>query len=179
MKAQQTSLDQTPPASLLSDAQSCQEQGDLEQARALYETLLTSNPRDPELLICSGNVCMQLGNFSEAVRHYSFALEELPGHFITRKNLGMALLELGRIEEACEQFEKTILMKPDYAEAYYNLGRVLLCQKKGRCSKEPGNGNPPEFRAWASLSPVSRRVSCIEGAFLIQLLPKAGPVLYE
>lgn len=130
MKAQQTSLDQTPPAPLLSDAQLCQEQGDLEQARALYETLLTSNPRDPELLICSGNVCMQLGNFSEAVRHYSFALEEFPGHFITRKNLGMALLELGRIEEACEQFEKTILMRPDYAEAYYNLGRVLLCQKK-------------------------------------------------
>ena len=40
-------------------------------------------------------------------------------------NLGVALKELGRSEEAEASYRQAIAMKPDYAPAHYNLGNTL------------------------------------------------------
>jgi tetratricopeptide (TPR) repeat protein len=40
-------------------------------------------------------------------------------------NLGSALTDQGRIEEAIVQFYKAIELKPDYGDAHYNLGYAL------------------------------------------------------
>ena len=41
-------------------------------------------------------------------------------------NLGIALKNRGRIDEAISHYRRVIKLKPDYAEGYYNLGNALL-----------------------------------------------------
>ena len=40
-------------------------------------------------------------------------------------NLGAALQELGRSEEAEAAYRKAIVQRPDFAETHYNLGNTL------------------------------------------------------
>ena len=63
------------------------------------------------------------------------ALNEIPDHQIRDHDiyvyrLANALHELGRLDEALPHYHKAIDIKPDYAEAYNNLGNVL--KKLGR-----------------------------------------------
>ena len=48
------------------------------------------------------------------------------GHY----NLGIALRDQNKLEEAVAAYRKAIELKPDYAEAHYNLGIALRDQKK-------------------------------------------------
>ena len=45
-------------------------------------------------------------------------------------NMGNALQEQGKLEEAIEAYNKALAIKPDYAEAYYNMGITLQEQGK-------------------------------------------------
>ena len=42
----------------------------------------------------------------------------------------MLLKEQGKLEEAIEAYNKALSIKPDYADAYYNLGIALQDQSK-------------------------------------------------
>ena len=45
-------------------------------------------------------------------------------------NMGIALKDQGKLEEAIEAYNKALAIKPDYAEAYYNMGVALKDQGK-------------------------------------------------
>jgi tetratricopeptide (TPR) repeat protein len=40
-------------------------------------------------------------------------------------NIGVALVQAGRVQEAIRHYEQALRIKPDYAEAHYNLGLAL------------------------------------------------------
>ena len=44
--------------------------------------------------------------------------------------MGIALQEQNKLEEAIEAYKKALAIKPDYAEAYYNMGNALKEQGK-------------------------------------------------
>ena len=44
---------------------------------------------------------------------------------MAQNNLGLALAERGRIDEAIEHYRKALDIEPDYAEAHNNLGIAL------------------------------------------------------
>ena len=46
----------------------------------------------------------------------------MPDYAEAYYNLGNALKELGRYEEAVSRYEQTLSIRPDYAEAHINLG---------------------------------------------------------
>ena len=50
--------------------------------------------------------------------------------------MGNALKEQGKLEEAIEAYNKALAIKPDYAEAYNNMGIAL----KGIVFKQPNAG---------------------------------------
>jgi tetratricopeptide (TPR) repeat protein len=45
-------------------------------------------------------------------------------------NLGVALVEKGKVEEAVGEYRKAIQLKPDFFQAHYNLGNALWHQGK-------------------------------------------------
>ena len=44
--------------------------------------------------------------------------------------MGIVLQDQGKLEEAIEAYNKVLSLKPDYAEAYYNMGNALKDQGK-------------------------------------------------
>jgi tetratricopeptide (TPR) repeat protein len=56
------------------------------------------------------------------------ALACTTGNFVAHLNLGKALQEKGRVDEAVVQFQKVLEIKPHFAQAHYDLG-IVLCQK--------------------------------------------------
>ena len=49
---------------------------------------------------------------------------------MAHNNLGVALRDQGKLEEAVAEFRTAIRLNPDYAEAHYNLGFALHSQGK-------------------------------------------------
>ena len=49
-----------------------------------------------------------------------------PGCWMAYNNLGIALVEKGKVDEAIPQYEKSLQLHSDYAQAHYNLGNALL-----------------------------------------------------
>ena len=60
-----------------------------------------------------------------AVAQYRQALVVRPGDAALLDNLGTALLEQGRTEEAIDCYRQALAAAPDFAEAHFHLGAVL------------------------------------------------------
>ena len=59
---------------------------------------------------------------------YTSTLTKNPGCWMAHYNLGIALSDRGKTDEAIAHYRQAIELRPNYAEAHYNLGR-LLAQK--------------------------------------------------
>jgi tetratricopeptide (TPR) repeat protein len=49
-----------------------------------------------------------------------------PGYADAQDNLGIALLQTGKVDEAIPHFQKAVELKPDFGDAQENLGIALL-----------------------------------------------------
>ena len=96
----------------------------LPEARTLYTQICQIDPRDINAWFVLGAINGWLGDFraSEACCRKAIGIRpDLPeAHF----NLGMALKDQGRNEQAAASFREAIRLKPGYAEAYNALGYV-------------------------------------------------------
>ena len=84
----------------------------------------------PEMAIAHyslGNVLQDMGQFDAAVRAYREALRYEPEarSYYIHNDLGVALAQLGRRQEALAEFERALQIKPDFADARANRARVL------------------------------------------------------
>lgn len=81
------------------------------------------------------NLYRQLVNFAEgsdefAVASYLQAVQLDPANPRLRLDLGGLLFSLERFEEAEDRFLESVQLKPDYANAYYNLAQAYKSQEK-------------------------------------------------
>jgi protein O-mannosyl-transferase len=51
-----------------------------------------------------------------------------PGCWMAYNNLGIALTEVGNVDEAIVQYEQSLRLRPGYAQAHYNLGNAFLAK---------------------------------------------------
>jgi tetratricopeptide (TPR) repeat protein len=65
------------------------------------------------------------GQFQEAVDQIKALNEKHPNAPILFNLIGACYKELGQLEGAAKMFEAAVIIKPDYAEAHFNLGVIL------------------------------------------------------
>ena len=64
-------------------------------------------------------------NISEAAKYYQLFINQGGRDHRVFSNYGVILKSLGKLQEAEFSYRKAIEIRPDYAEAHYNLGNTL------------------------------------------------------
>jgi serine/threonine protein kinase/tetratricopeptide (TPR) repeat protein len=113
-----------------------------ERRRAVMEGALRVHPDDLGLLMAMGNSYRKTGdgsvaNFgSESPRWFQAAVAAHPRNVAARVNLGLALAEQEKWEEAIGCLEAAVLLDPTIAITRFNLGRILRDMKKLDAARE-------------------------------------------
>jgi tetratricopeptide (TPR) repeat protein len=79
------------------------------------------------LIVCAWK---QTGYWKSGETWWTHTLDCTTGNYIAQNNLGVVLLQKGKVNEATSRYQKALEIKPDFAEAHNNLGVVLF--KEGR-----------------------------------------------
>jgi Flp pilus assembly protein TadD len=82
--------------------------GSLAEARRLYEKALTLNSQSGTVHNMLGTLAEAEGNFKEAEREFRLSISLEPGDQERRGNLGLALLNQGKVEESLTEFETAV-----------------------------------------------------------------------
>ncbi|MGC2167263.1 MAG: tetratricopeptide repeat protein [Gallionella sp.] len=106
------------------------QQGNLPQAKALYEQVLRFQPRNHDALHLLGVIAGQTNDPQRAVELIGRAIQINPKVAGFYSNRGNALQDLKRFDEAVASYDKALALKADFAEVHYNRGIVL--QELGR-----------------------------------------------
>lgn len=101
----------------------------LDEAKVLYEKILTINPNQIDALYSFSVLCMSQNQNDKAIEMLEKAISIRPNKSYYN-NLGILLSNKGRNDKAIEMFEKAIELDSNYANAYQNLGIVLKEQGK-------------------------------------------------
>ncbi len=92
----------------------------------LYQTTLDRNPAAWMAENNLGTALVDAGQGSEAIPHFTRALELKPDYPEAENNLGNDLSQLGRPQEAIPHLQRALRLQPIFAEAHNNLGRALM-----------------------------------------------------
>ncbi|MEI9974957.1 MAG: tetratricopeptide repeat protein [Ignavibacteriota bacterium] len=86
-------------------------------ARPLYERAIALDPGQVTGSVGLGGVMMERGEYQEAIRLWTDALAKNAGLELVRLNLAVALLRVGRVEEAKTHLKKALDLNPAFAPA--------------------------------------------------------------
>jgi len=101
------------------------QQGNFDEAQAIYEKILHIQPDHFDALQLLGVLFAQIKKYVQAVELLSKALEINPNHAGAYSNRGIALKELKRFDEALVNYDQAIANNPGYLDAYSNRGNLL------------------------------------------------------
>ncbi|MCG8434693.1 MAG: tetratricopeptide repeat protein [Gammaproteobacteria bacterium] len=104
----------------------------LESAVSISSALLQNHPTNPDVLLLSGIVAEQSGDYALAVNRIRKAIELRPAYAEAHYNLANALRALGETEEAITHYQHCIRINPKTPECHINLADLL--QKQGNVS---------------------------------------------
>lgn len=106
-------------------AQCHQRANRLDDAAEALQRALDLTPEDPGLYYFLAMVEHDRRNYPRAIAAYRTFLAAEPDHVEARTDLGMALLEQGRAEEAHAAFAEALKLRPRYAAAEFGLRESL------------------------------------------------------
>ena len=112
-------------AALFQQGLAHQQQGRLDEAKAVYERMLALEPHHADALHMLGVIALQLENYQVAVAFISAAVQSHPSNASAHLNLGLAFKALQRLEEALSCYQQALVLRPDYAQALHNRGLAL------------------------------------------------------
>ncbi|KAJ0769628.1 putative Heat shock chaperonin-binding, tetratricopeptide-like helical domain superfamily [Helianthus annuus] len=69
-----------------------------------------------------GNAAFSAGNFTEAIRHFTDAINLAPNNHVLYSNRSAAYASLNQYSEALTDAKKTVDLKPDWSKGYSRLG---------------------------------------------------------
>ena len=90
-------------------------------------TINTNTPSKPskEQIINKAFKYHLKGNLPEASKYYQYFINEGFKDYRVFSNYGVILKNLGKLEEAELSYRKAIEIKPDFADAHLNHGKIL------------------------------------------------------
>ncbi|MDM7929767.1 tetratricopeptide repeat protein [Blastomonas fulva] len=139
----------------LNQAMGLARSGQLDQAEAVLDRILTAAPRQPDALQLKGMVARQRGDQQAAADCFRRSLAVQPNQPHVLNNLGNSLTALGEHPEAVRAYQQAISLKPDYADARINLALAQIASDNPRqavTTLEPlVRALPVNARAWAVL----------------------------
>lgn len=100
------------------------EQGQYEEAEALFRTALELDPGNVYILHGLGLTLRLRGRVLESVPYYDRAAELDPLSPIINESRASLLRDLGRFEEAEQQYRLTLELNPEFSWAYWGLGTL-------------------------------------------------------
>lgn len=106
------------------------QQGNLSEAKALYERTLALDANHFDALQLLGALMVQIEQFSQAVEFLAKALQLKPTHVACCINHGLALRSLGRLDEALISYNQVLSIEPNFAESYSTRGLILQGLKR-------------------------------------------------
>ena len=104
--------------------------GRLEEAALLYRQRLQANPKDLEANQALALIYFQMRQFELAQHFAGEALKIDPSYFDGLRLRGMALMQLGRLNQALICFEQALAIQPDFVETIVNHATALLELKR-------------------------------------------------
>jgi tetratricopeptide (TPR) repeat protein len=104
------------------------QQGQLDEAARLYQSVLAQQPGDPDALHLLGVVSLQKGDYRGAADQISQAIAGNPGKAAYHANLAEALRSLGQLDRAADCCRTALRLQPRSAETVNTLALVLLAQ---------------------------------------------------
>lgn len=87
---------------------------------------MTDNAAKVQQLKEQGNKCMEEGKLDEALEHYDNAIDLDIKNHVLFSNRSAAHAKLGKYEEALQDAETTLYLKPDWSKGYSRKGTALL-----------------------------------------------------
>jgi predicted TPR repeat methyltransferase len=115
---------------LLQQAVAHHQAGRLEEARAIYESILRFDSRNPNALNLLGMVHHRQGRHEPAADMIRRAIAAAPNVAGFHNNLGNIRLAQRQNEQAEACYRKAMHVEPNYVEAINNLGVALMAQGK-------------------------------------------------
>lgn len=109
----------------LQRASKLRRQGQLAQARAVYERILDTDPGQGEALHQLGIIVGRTGDFAKAAELIGRAIDIDPTNAAACSDRGVALKALRQWDAALASYDRAIALQPSHAEAHNNRGNVL------------------------------------------------------
>jgi predicted TPR repeat methyltransferase len=103
-------------------------EGQLGQAREIYEQILDAAPKNPDALHYLGLLHFQSGDVERAIPSMQKALLAAPAYVEAFNNLGNIFQSIGELEEAERCYRRVIELRPGHTDSHNNLGVVLKSQ---------------------------------------------------
>ncbi|MDD5029504.1 MAG: tetratricopeptide repeat protein, partial [Rhodoferax sp.] len=116
-------------ATLLQQAIGLHQAGQLSQARALYQQILTLDSKQPDALHLLGLIEHQQGKSQAGLQHIQQAIEQRPADATFHFNLANMQQDLGQFDAAITSFELVLKLQPDNADACVGLGTALKAHR--------------------------------------------------
>ena len=99
--------------------------GRLIEAEALYRRTLATRPDHSDALHLLGVIASQNGRHELSVQLIERAIQRNTSNPLYYSNLGLSLQALNRSEEALANYDRALILHPEYAEALFNRGVAL------------------------------------------------------
>ena len=109
------------------------QKGEIGEAEAIYQAILSAYPQCPEALHFYGFLNHQKGDHETAIRLIEQALVEAPDYWDAYNNLGNIFVDLEQFERAISAYDKALSLNSNNPAPYSNLG--LAYKKLGNFDK--------------------------------------------
>lgn len=115
--------------------------GNHKDAIANFKLAIEKGGNSPQLHKQLGISYAREAEYALSMAEFQTTLKLDPNDHVARNGWGITAMELGQLDEAIARFNEVITAKPDFIEAYYNLGIAL--KKKG--SKNEARANLQKY----------------------------------